>query len=355
MFLFGSIGAQAQDSVEVKTALCGSCRIAIQWKTRLRDADRALTMPYSSLAVGVDGSVLMGSVLTGGSVARFTADGHFDRFIGRSGAGPGELRHVTGVAFGPGDTIFALDGLSRWLHRLTPNGDFIDRTLVPGGIHNWLPLGGHLLFASATVPTRRAVGYPLHVINRRGIVASFGQEANLFGKRAIARLIRPVAPAADGRVWVADRFSYRIELWSPRGERVRVLTRDVDWFPKDRGPSPLVPQLARPPTRIAGLHDAGDGYLWVFLLTADANWKPEALLPGPVPGMPVPRSPVLDPFFDTVIEVIDLRRNVVVSAVRSGRMFTPVPRGYLASYEVDDVGHPIYTVWRPRLNIPPTR
>ncbi len=72
-------------------------------------------------------------------------------------------------------------------------------------------------------------------------------------------------------------------------------------------------------------------------------------MPTHVPGMPAPKSRILDPFFDTIVEVVDLKRNVVVASHRDDRMLMPVGRGYLSSYEEDAAGSPIYSIWRPRL------
>jgi len=59
--------------------------------------------------------------------------------------------------------------------------------------------------------------------------------------------------------------------------------------------------------------------------------------------------PIFDPFLDTVIELVDIERNVVVARFRDDRAHIPAGHGYLASYEEDAGGNATYRIWRPRL------
>ena len=239
-----------------------------------------------------------------------------------------------------------MDAVSRRVDRFSREGMFIDRILLPGGIMNWFPIAGHRLFVSAAIPTRESAGYPLHIVDGLGIVRSFGEQLPIRGSDDRARLLRFVEPGGEG-AWVANRLSYRIETWTFDGDRTSVRTRHVPWFPPLDEPPPL-PQVARPRTTIRGLHDSGDGYLWVYLHVADSGWEYVPVTPAPVPGMSE-AVPVLDPFLDTVIELIDVERNVVVATFRDDRAHIPAGHGYLASYEVDAAGRATYRIWRPSL------
>lgn len=128
-----------------------------------------------------------------------------------------------------------------------------------------------------------------------------------------------------------------------------MLTRTVSWFPPSEIPPVTSAQLEPPQSTILGVTDAGDGFLWVYISAADPAWKAEPLKVTAVPGMFKPDY-VLDPFVDTIIEVIDLRRRAVIASYREGKALVPIGGGFLASYEEDYHGKPTYRIWRPRLS-----
>lgn len=339
-----AVGDQQLDSAGITWAPCAECRIVLDSIARISDGGGAHLSPYAALAVDSRGSIFVGSPETGGDIYMFGPDGRFQRTVGV--AGSNALRSVTGIHVGRGDTIFVMDAVSRWLDRFSPEGVFVDRMLLPGGIMNWFPMGGQRLFVSAGVRTRAAAGYPLHIVDVPGIVRSFGDQVpagRLDDRRRLFRFVERSGESA----WVGNWLSYRIEEWTLDGDRASVRTRDVSWFPPLDKP-PTSPQVARPPTTMRGLHDNEDGYLWVYLHVADDAWRYEPLTPSPVPGMPE-ALPVLDPFLDTVIELIDIERNVVVARFRDDRAYIPVGQGYLASYEEDAAGRATYRIWRPSL------
>lgn len=104
---------------------------------------------------------------------------------------------------------------------------------------------------------------------------------------------RTIAPGPGRSVWMAPvRGSYEIELWESN-TLVRVLRRDVEWFPPDQmgghgweeKPGPVVAYVA-----------SDDSLLWVYASTPDERWaEAEA-------------TRDRDRFADTRIEVIDWRR-----------------------------------------------
>jgi hypothetical protein len=338
------------DSIDLKTAVCPGCRIVLDASIRLQSAgSKTVLRPYAALAVTRIGDVLVGAVQTGGHLYRFGSDGRFVGTFGASGSGRVALANITSIGIGPGDTVYVMDEIRRQMNRLTPSGRFVDKTLLPGGIHNWLPLGARRLFVSATIPTRGAVGYPFHILDTLGVVKSFGPEESVPGPSAAGRSIRYLALGQDGTIWTAQRLAYRIECWTVEGQRKSVRTRQLNWFVPYDAPPQIPPQLAPPTPRIIGLHEEAGKYLWIYFLVADRAWKAEPLVPSKVPGMPAAKSPVLNQFFDTIIEVIDIKQNVALASLRVDRMLTPAGRGYLASYEEDLTGYPMFTIWRPRL------
>lgn len=340
---------QTPAPVEVGTSQCASCVISVDFVTRLTGTppNRSL-VPYGSLTVTSAGEVLFGSTQTGGEIYRFTRHGAFAQVIGRTGPGPGELRRVTGITTGAADTIIVVDGISRLMNRFTIDGRFIDRTHLPGGVRDVIHLGGTRLFANAVIPTRAAIGFPLHLIDSGEILKSFGGESKVVDANTAGSLIRFLAAGPDGTVQAAHRLSYRIETYTTTAIPVAGLTRRLPWFPPSSVSPRTSPHMERPQPRVAGIYQADDSLLWVYLHRAPDKWRPAPLMERE--GRRVPESDVLDGYLETVIEVIDLRRRTVMAAFRSRRALFPIGRGFLAAYEEDASGDPTYAIFRARLS-----
>lgn len=202
------------------------------------------------------------------------------------------------------------------------------------------------MFVNARIPSRLTIGYPLHIVDSMGVVASFGDELTSVNASTAGHLYRLLAPGPQRSVWVGHWRSYRIERWTDTGRLITVNTRRVPWFP----PATELPsnaQMTRPVPRMAGLDDSGDGLLWVYVHVPPTNWRPAPLVQRD--GRHIPESNVLHPYLDTIIEVIDLDRTVAVADFRSSLALFPIGGGYLAAYEEDSQGNPAYTIYRPRL------
>lgn len=181
----------AVDSAEIRTALCRECRITLDSFARIGGPDAGIPLvPLASLAVTSKGEIIVGAVQTGGEVSKLSSHGRFEGTLNRTGSGPGQLPYVTHLAVGGGDTVFVIDAISRLMNRVTSTGKFLDRTFLPGGILNVLPIGGRRLFTSANVPSRAEAGYPLHVLDTAGVVASFGNEVDVTDPLAAGGIIR---------------------------------------------------------------------------------------------------------------------------------------------------------------------
>jgi len=92
-----------------------------------RDApDYSLTR-VGSLAVGADGAIYVGQPEE--SLIRvFDREGHFERVLGRPGAGPGEFRRLNGMGW-LGDTLWAIDGRLQHVNMFV-GGETLVRTIT---------------------------------------------------------------------------------------------------------------------------------------------------------------------------------------------------------------------------------
>ncbi len=359
MLLLGACDASPRSSTADARALEASAaagaqrsEVSLQLVASLADSVGPYPLINNMLfAVAASGSIYIGSPSTGGTIVELSGNGTFRRVLGGTGSGPGESRMVTGLARADGDTLLVMDQLSRRLNRFDSAGNFVDATRLPGGIRHWASLGGKSLAVSGNMQTHAASGTPLHILEEGEITSSFGEAAANPGVGAPQSVSMHVASAGEDNIWAAPRFPYRVDLYSRTGEKLRTITRDVEWFPDQEYVSTGGPQVSPPPPQITGLYDDRLGRLWVYILVPDANWRPgkfTIIRTGPHAGDKQPEQ-VLEPFFDTIIDVIDIKSGEVAFTYRDSRMLLPVGLGHLASYSENSDGVPSYEILAHRL------
>ncbi len=198
---------------------------------------------------------------------------------------------------------------------------------------------------------REGVGHPLHVydVASRRITSSFGDDGvrvDRSRRNPAGHLRRAVAAAADGNIWAARENRYRIDKWSPDGDRIARIERDASWFrPWEEWPG--VDYAVKPLPVIVGVRDWGDGLLMVVVRLADANWRPIRPTRTPLPGHETIEPTQQDELYDTVIEVLDTRSGTVLARTRvDEKVVGLVGRDGFCSYaEHSDLGEPKYVVW----------
>ena len=274
----------------------------------------------------------------------FDADGVFLSRIGRFGSGPGEFRDI-------GSIVVTEDGVFSVLDRgrgAIMTFDWTGELLREVRTENWLPLGietlpleGSLVLHGAEIQTPAQVGYPIHVVDLENgtIRESFGSRTGEYelGTRLGARTI---ARGPGRSVWMApERGSYRIELWESN-TLVRVLRRDVEWFPPDQmgghgweeKPGPVVAHIA-----------SDDSLLWVFASTADERWAEAGA------------NRDSDLFRDSRIEVIDWRRGRVLASERFDEDYDSwVEPGLIGMLAISPTGSVRYVTYRVQLEENPS-
>lgn len=120
------------------------------------------------------------------------------------------------------------------------------------------------------------------------------------------------------------------------------MERHVSWFdpwearrPYDEGPQP----------RLAHLQEDGEGRLWVVSWVADDGWH-EALTTVTEGGQnfSVPES--LSRYYDSVVEVIDPRRNIVIASARIDGLLMAISNGAALIAHDDAMGRVVLRVSR---------
>lgn len=181
-------------------------------------------------------------------------------------------------------------------------------------------IAGGTVVVGADMPTKDRIGYPLHLYSPElHFKRSFGADTPIFRPDQRMHSRRRLAKSSDGGVWAAHVTEYVIDRFDARGVRTLRLVRRVPWFRSHTAPSLSVDPEPKP--RIMAISEDGAGRLWVMLLVKDNRWKSAIgwALPSRLGGGRRAAAPIItdeDAYFDTVIEVIDLRTARVLASKR---------------------------------------
>lgn len=279
----------------------------------------------------------------------YSARGAYLTTIGRAGEGPGEYSGIGVIRPVSGDTLYVFDQpLSRYTV-LGPSYEVVRtaRLAIPPYIELVIVNDSQMVFNSP-VHTPDRIGLPLHLLNMQGeVIRSFGSTTGAFSLEVPSADSRAVARAGPDRVWSAYRNQYAVELWDTAGNLLRVIRRNVDWFPPqlkrvERGATPAAPRPG-----LMDIRQDARGRLWVLTTVADEEWR-EAVKPGGPHG-----EQVTDwkRYRDIVIEVLDPVQGRLLASRRApeefGGRFVDDERVGGVFTEAD--GTPFFGVWRLRL------
>jgi len=272
----------------------------------------------------------------------FSEDGEFLRALGREGEGPGEFRMLGPVWVLPEDSFAVADyGLLRvtWF---SSNLRHAETVRIPSRSRVSLLPNGDFLLADGNS------GFGLIRLQQRN--------------RSPPKTIDPFPPATDlgnewtrwrvlpkrgkGEFWSAHLVRYRLEKWNLDGDTLRSLDRVVDWFlPHDDYIGPRRKEEGPPSSSIRAVHEDPDGRIWVAIHVADPRWE-TAFGPGRGYFEGQERVTERNVYYDTLIEVIDPKRNRVVASARVDDLvmgFTST--GEFWTYSYSETGSPVVHVY----------
>ena len=339
----GASTATAQDSVDaVVLEPCREpCGLTLV-PEREYGADSGEGMIEAETAVGRLDASGRAYVIAGWSTPHvwvFDADGGLLSRIGRFGSGPGEFRDISSIVVTEDGVFSVLDRGRGAIMTFDWTGELLREVRT----ENWLPMGfetlrleGSLVLHVADIRTPAQVGYPVHVVDIESgaIRESFGSRTGEYELGVRLRDLT-IARGPDGSIWMAPRSgSYQFELWESN-TLVRVLRRDVEWFPPDQmgghgweeKPGPGLSYIA-----------SDDSLLWVFATTADERWAEAGA------------TRDWDLFRDTRIEVIDWRRGRVLASERFDEYYDGwVEPGLIGNLVVTPTGSVQYVTSRVQL------
>lgn len=341
-----------QDSVLLvpDVVICDDCVLDVFAVVELGDREGpGILGEQAHVARSDDGDYYVSSVLQRGRLLRFSSAGVFQDAIGRTGEGPGEYTWPV-LLRGSSDDLSVLD-IGHYPNRLTTiRAGEVTTWDLPFVVGTWavLPDGRHVYSAASFSPD--LIGYPVHVYDEAGrrITRSLGDEGVRVDRSPRSRgvVTRRVAVAEDGNIWAAHETRYRIDKWSPDGDRLVRIERDSPWFqPWEVWPG--MDYEVRPPPVTVGVGDWGEGLLMVVVRLADANWKPIRPSRTPLPGHETIMPAQENELYDTMIEVLDIRSGTVLGRTQvDGSVVGLVGRDGFYSYaEHSELGEAKYIVW----------
>ena len=278
----------------------------------------------------------------------FSADGEWIRAIGRSGEGPGEFVWALDLYVEADDGLRVFDPA---LQRIT---DFDSSLEVRGTITlktppmglTFLPEG--LLVGMAQLNGPDQIGLPLHFLGSDGgLIRSFGADPPIREWDNPHKAARRAAPSGSRAVWSAHLTEYELERWTVEGVRTHWLVGNVPWFePHDR--VGMDPDQSRPPNPgIYRIHVDQRGLVWLGIRVPDPNWRDGLVrVPGQAGGTRLVSTDD-NLAYDTVLEVIDPARGVVVASGRhASAIWAFTNEGHLVFHRFLEDGTPVCEVWR---------
>ncbi|MEX0891222.1 MAG: hypothetical protein WEB88_03555 [Gemmatimonadota bacterium] len=299
LFLPGAAAGQIASIIEDPVS-CTSCRIAAHVLARISipashpvDLARLLYVARRG-----DGGYVVQATSDGRSMVLAGPTGVFERFV--------DTPHWNGrlVSRTDGAIQILLRGESRVLRgqEVGPSSE------EPGVAWSAVDLGGAWVY-NGYLAEDTAAASPLYMVtsegNARPLAEPFSVPAwNISGHQVHRGLTR----SSDGGFWTLEPTSYRIVEWNETGLPVRVFEVASDW--PDDEPTAFA-GWDTPPAAIPSYLSADrSGLLWVIGQLPDAAWRPL--------DVPDARDPLPDPssVYDSMIEVIDPRRGIVVARGR---------------------------------------
>lgn len=342
--------ADAQPARRIAEApICASCTIETERLVRIGGADDPGALSTTSVVQRLrDGSWVLSHINNASSLTVYDSTGRFVRTVGRKGGGPGEYGFIGVILRGPGDSVHVFDQDNLRWSILAPDLRFSRSVRLPIGSFTDVEFAGEgRVLLNAQASRRPFAGVPLHLVSAEGeLLRSFGtRDAKIDRNRPSAHL-RTISQVTDGRVWVAHISRYRLEEWTLKGEMLRQLDREVDWFPPG-GSITNRPGEAPRPVLLDVWLDAG-GRLWTLIRVADPKWADAQTERGRLQGIiPVVGYSSETRYYDSIIEVIDPDSGRLIASRRFDEyIYNFNQDGHYNAYHATDEGEPFVEVWR---------
>jgi hypothetical protein len=338
---------EAAESTAVQTALeCRPCRVEQTPIVRLGDVDGAgHVSEQGTVAQTNDGRYLVVSNFEPGIIKLFDSTGQYIGTTGRLGSGPGEYQSPWSI-IPEAEFITIFDYAAVRATRLSANLEHLEtrpmrvRSTVVAKVSDDL-------YVFSTPQRRGSTVSPIQVYNWSTDELISVLDSVVPINSDPQETFLTVAQGHEGTVWVAQRGTYRLDLWDARsGIRLRRIEPAAQWFAEGRQRESGIARRVPPrPSIVALAHDASD-HLWVLIHDASSTWAP--LDPARnLEGETYTSDAQLNLLYDTVVDVYDVTTGRMIASQRfAGRILGFVRPGIVFAYREDAEGYPYYEVSR---------
>lgn len=301
---------------------CAECSIALRQIATLASGPEAsfAFLPPPSVARDSQARFYVGTMFGDFAVGVFSPEGVLDGVIGPIGRGPGEFVGYPNpmlIRAAPAGGVRVFHASSQYV--IGPSGKVEAQYRLRLNASDAIVMGQETL-VQATVHAPSG-GTPIQRLASDGsVVEGMGVDRRrpLLRSSSVFERVRRLAATRDGLgVWAAYINRYELIRFDLGGEVEARVQRESEWFPPYSEEIPgelfIVPQ--RP--RIEGIAEDDRGMLWVIISRGTRNMSPvanvgvEDMRAGAEVG--VSRDININRYVDTVIEVMDPSRGVVVA------------------------------------------
>lgn len=336
------VSASAQSELEIQDCRT-ACELTIRLQTTLGDERDALVTDNYTLQRTPDGRFLFSAYETGGQILVFDSVGAHVGIAGRQGWGPGEYIFVDRLVVA-GDQVHAFDPAGRRRTILDPALEHLRTDGLPFQALSAAVLHDTLTVVNMAVAAPERLGYLLHVLGEDGsIVRSMERQGEQFP--FTSQQFRRPAGLDDRRFLSAHASSYRIDEWSADGELLATWTREVPWLRGYETRCCIVHPDEPPQPMLRDIRVDADGRHWTLITVPDTRWR-SVIVEDPMHGY---RYTDGHAFYDTIIEVIDLREGRVIGSARHDRFMSAgfAGDGLVSSFRLEEERMAAFIdVWR---------
>ena len=311
---------QVSDTVQISAEVsCMDCRIVLEAMAVLGTENGEDFLHSSNEVAAGTRHFYVVNRLASTEIQVFSRDGNFLRTVGRIGEGPGEYKKIYHLWVSPGDTLHVIDASNSRRTLLTPDFETVEVARLPGRgrYHGYFGLSTGEAVLAAIAPDSAGDVRLLHRLDQSGSRSlSFGPplgEAD-YSNTGPTVFARKFTETENGELLVVPGNEFVIESYSPTG----TLTRVYEFTGREF--LDLIPGGGVFPGYLPRIQDVwidDEEYLWVMMRVGDVDWEEGVERVGVGFG----RRPSVtlsdhNLFWDTVIEVVDLKRGRTVARER---------------------------------------
>ena len=357
-----SSGLLAQPPLILKgKATCEPCRITL---TLLGETPGSAepssleALPFS-VALRLGKEVVVFQQEGGRVPVRFGLDGIFRGLVGRIGSGPGEFLFARVGLVDKGDSLHVFDPQNARLSILSPHLTLVRTASLPLTVERAVRLSNGQYIVTGTRARPDGSGFPFHLLDENGrYLRSFGALRPVIGPGVLPIPYSIALSSRRSAIWAVPQHEtegeyYTVTLLDRLGSGLLRIRREDRAIERARRPLFLISRP--PPATVFGLVEESADTLWVYTFVPATQWKAAYAPPTQTSeGLTTVTIKSLDGLWDTMIDVIDVRRGLLVASTIVPQLVGyPLGQGLVAGWREDEDGTPRLQIWRVELNTPP--